>query len=114
MLDLYCGTGGASVGYKRAGFTVTGIDIASRPNYPCEFFRADAIDYVMRYGREFDAIHASPPCQAYSAPTRGTNAWKDNSNHVDLIAATRAALQHVGRPWVIENVPGAPIRKDIK
>lgn len=113
MLDLYCCAGGASVGYSRAGFTVTGVDNVGRPTYPFEFVQADAIEYVVNHGCEYDVIHASPPCQAYSAPTRGTNGWKDTS-HADLIEATRDALRGIDCPSVIENVPGAPIRKDIK
>jgi DNA (cytosine-5)-methyltransferase 1 len=31
----------------------------------------------------------------------------------DLIAATRAALEKVGLPYIIENVPTAPVRPDI-
>jgi DNA (cytosine-5)-methyltransferase 1 len=104
LLDLFCGAGGAGMGYHRAGFDVVGVDNAPQPRYPFEFIQADALEYVRAHGREFDVIHASPPCQAYSAARaiRGRE-------HPDLVAATRVALLEVNRPFVIENVPGAPL-----
>ena len=72
------------MGYHRAGFDVVGVDIAAQPNYPFEFHQADALEYLTQHGQEFDAIHASPPCQAYSTIT------PDQSRHTRLIAATRA------------------------
>nr|DAI69697.1 MAG TPA: Cytosine specific methyltransferase [Caudoviricetes sp.] len=101
LLDLFCCEGGAATGYERAGFDVVGIDIHPQPLYPFEFHQSDAIDYVRAHGHEFDAIHASPPCQAHSTIT------PDKSKHVDLIPATRTALIATGKPYVIENVEGA-------
>lgn len=89
------------MGYSRAGFDVVGVDKEPQPLYPFEFHQADAIEYVREHGREFDFIHASPPCQAHSTIT------PDKSKHIDLIPATRAALVEVGRPYIIENVEGA-------
>lgn len=90
------------MGYHRAGFDVVGVDIEPQPNYPFEFVQADAIEYLMRDGKRFDAIHASPPCQAYS------NAAKImKQKHPELIEATRAAMP--AKPWVIENVEGSPL-----
>jgi hypothetical protein len=104
LLDLFCGAGGAARGYQLAGFHVTGIDINPQPRYAGDvFLQGDALAYVAAHGHEYDAIHASPPCQAYSAKTR------DKTPHPDLVAATRAALVATGRPYVIENVPGAPL-----
>jgi DNA (cytosine-5)-methyltransferase 1 len=108
LLDLFCGAGGAAMGYSRAGFTeIVGVDIEPQPRYPFDFVRGDALEYLAAHGREFDAVHASPPCQAYSAlavlhPGR---TWPD------LIPATRAALELAGMPWVIENVEGAPLMR---
>lgn len=106
LLDLYACEGGAAVGYHRAGFDVTGIDLEPRfaKRYPFEFHAADAIEYVKEHGHEFDAIHASPPCQRYSI----TNAARQ-ADYPDLIAPTRDALNATGKPWVIENVVGAPL-----
>lgn len=102
LLDLFCCQGGASAGYVKAGFDVTGVDIAAQPRYPWRFVQADAVEYVLAHGHEYDAIHASPPCQRYSACQRIRG-----NDHPDLISATRAALEASGRPWVIENVEDA-------
>jgi hypothetical protein len=108
LLDLFCGAGGCAAGYVRAGFDVTGVDVRPQPRYllsgATAFVQADALEYVREHGREFDAIHASPPCQAYSKAT----AWRgDRGRHPDLIAPTRQALLSCGRPHVIENVEQA-------
>ncbi len=103
LLDLYCGAGGAAMGYHRAGFDVLGVDINLQPRYPFEFVQGDALEYLAAHGHEYDAIHASPPCQRYSTMTA------DPDRHPDLIAPTRALLIAAGAPWVIENVPGAPL-----
>ena len=112
LLDLFCGAGGCSVGYARAGFEVVGVDVEPQPNYPYEFIQADALNvgedwWPLAEGqqehREFDAIHASPPCQAYSAVT------PEQSNHPDLVAETRRLLRGTALPYIIENVPGAPL-----
>ena len=104
LLDLFCGAGGAAVGYHRAGFTVVGVDLEPQPNFPFEFIRADAMTYPLD---GFDAIHASPPCKAFSAYRRKGHGVGDG--YPDLIAATRARLEGSGVPWVIENVPGSPL-----
>lgn len=104
LLDAYCCEGGATAGYQAAGFHVTGIDLDARPAYPGDdFIQTDAVTYIREHGHEYDAIHASPPCQAYSlaTPAHRRDEWPD------LIAPTRAALIHAGRPWVLENVEGA-------
>lgn len=104
LLDLFCCAGGASEGYRRAGFDVVGVDIAPQPHYPFEFHQADAMTYSLD---GFDAIHASPPCQAF---TEAGKQWRIAGKvYPDLVAPTRAMLQASGRPWVIENVPGAPL-----
>ncbi|MFJ9324473.1 class I SAM-dependent methyltransferase [Streptomyces globisporus] len=102
VLDLFCCQGGAAMGYHRAGFDVTGIDLAPQPRYPFRFIQADAIDYVREHGAEFDFIQASPPCQRYSRTQK-----IQHRDHPDLIAPTRTALEATGRPWVIENVEEA-------
>jgi DNA (cytosine-5)-methyltransferase 1 len=111
LLDLFCGAGGAAVGYHRAGFDVVGVDIKPQPRYPFEFVQQDALDYLHDglspvLAAHFDVIHASPPCQAYirGGLTKGL--------HPDLLPWTRELLEQVGLPWIIENVPGAPMRAD--
>ena len=104
LLDLFCCEGGAGTGYAQAGFDVVGVDIAPQPRYPFEFHQADAIEYVTQHWREFDAIHASPPCQAYSITKHS-----HGKEHPDLLEPTRAALVATGLPYIIENVVGAPL-----
>jgi DNA (cytosine-5)-methyltransferase 1 len=104
LLDLFSCAGGAGMGYHRAGFEVVGVDIDPQPNYPFEFHQGDALEFVKAHAHEFDAIHASPPCQAYSI-TKHTHA----NVHPMLIEPTRDALIATGKPYVIENVVGAPL-----
>ena len=106
LLDLYCCEGGAAMGYHRAGFDIVGVDTRPQPRYPFEFHQADALEYLATHGHEFDVIHASPPCQAYTALRVS---WNARAGHPDLVAPTREALVATGRPWIMENVPGAPL-----
>jgi DNA (cytosine-5)-methyltransferase 1 len=114
LLDLFCGAGGCSVGYQRAGFDVIGVDVKPQKNYPFDFIQGDALWFLRKFGADhFDAIHASPPCQAYSQAAQSQrNAGKVYP--ADLIAPTRDALKLTALPWVIENVPKAPLRPDYK
>lgn len=105
LLDLFCCQGGAAMGYHRAGFDVMGVDVEPQPRYPFEFVQADALEYLAAHGHEFDAVHASPPCQLYTV----ANNIHGNGDHPDLLPSTRRALIASGLPWVIENVPGAPM-----
>ena len=107
MLDLFCKAGGCGMGYSRAGFDVTGVDIESQKRYPFAFIQGDALEYVAEHGQEYDVIHASPPCQAYSVATKATAGAAEK--HPDLVAPVRELLIATGKPWVIENVPGAPL-----
>lgn len=102
LLDLFCGAGGAAMGYSRAGFYVVGVDHKPQPRYAGdEFIQADAMEFPLE---GYDAIHASPPCQDYT-PLR---ARQNGKRYPDLLAPTRERLLASGLPWVIENVPGAP------
>lgn len=112
LLDLFCGAGGAAVGYARAGFEVVGVDIRPQPRYPFEFIQADALE-ALRWERDewepwgaFDAIHASPPCQRWSSNTATSGRPEE---HPDLISPLRPLLQATGLPYVIENVPRSPL-----
>lgn len=107
LLDLYCGAGGAAMGYHRAGFDVVGVDINPQPRYPFDFYQFDALNALLdRWLLEgFDAIHASPPCQAYSQ--------MHASSGPDMIGPTRRLLEATGLPYVIENVEGAPLHDPI-
>lgn len=103
LLDLFCGAGGAAMGYYRAGFQVVGVDIQPQRHYPFEFHQADALEYLAEHGREFDVIHASPPCQAWSVETP----MRYRNTHPRMIDVTQCALRLAGKPYVIENVPNA-------
>jgi DNA (cytosine-5)-methyltransferase 1 len=109
LLDLFCGAGGAGAGYARAGFEVVGVDLAPQRRYPFEFVQADALAYVAEHGREFDVIHASPPCQEVSSTRHLRDAQGKQGRTINLIPETRAALRATGRIYVIENVPRAPL-----
>ena len=125
LLDLFCGAGGAAMGYHRAGFDVVGVDIAPQPNYPFEFHQLDAM--ALRQdalngcwhespalttlpGRsalclgKFDAVHLSPPCQRFCTMTGDAR-----GNHPDLVEGARNIARESGLPYVIENVPQAPL-----
>lgn len=135
LLDLYSCQGAASEGYRRAGFDVFGVDIDPQPRYPFRFHQGDALSVlrVLNNGGkvgfhatddsphlgpfftkwlwldDFSAIHGSPPCQAF------TNAQKIQGNeHPELIGPTRDLLVETGLPYVIENVPGSPVRADVE
>ena len=104
LLDLFSCAGGAAVGYHRAGFEVVGVDIVPQKHYPFEFHQADALEYAAAHGHEFDFIHASPPCQAFSQSKHA-----HTNSHPDLLVPTRWVLEMIGKPYVIENVEGAPL-----
>lgn len=115
LLDLFAGAGGAAMGYARAGFDVVGVDINPQPNYPFRFWRRDVLELFFWEGGceglSFDAIHASPPCPRYSSMTKVAG---DPTSHPDLIGPTRELLKATGLPYVIENVPGAPLLEPVR
>ena len=102
LLDLFCGAGGAAMGYHRAGFDVVGVDIKPQPHYPFEFIQMDAMKVLTPLPRSagYTAIHASPPCQGYSNLRR-------KIEHPRLIAPVRELLLKSGLPYVIENIEDA-------
>jgi len=106
LLDLFCGAGGASVGYSWAGFDVIGVDNEPHLDYPFQLHVRDAIEALrdVAFVARFDAIHASPPCQRYSTAT-----GENRGRHPDLVGPVRELLDATGLPWVIENVPQAPL-----
>lgn len=121
LLDLFCGAGGASAGYEDAGFDVVGVDIAPQPNYPYSFIQGDALEVLRLLLRGYrvnglhidsiDAIHASPPCQSFTAYRRKGHGVGDN--YPNLIPETRELLIQSEKPYVIENVAGAPLENAV-
>lgn len=111
LLDLFCGAGGAAMGCHRAGFEVVGVDLREEPRYPFEFIRGDWQVVLDKFGDTFDAVHASPPCQGYSAMSTCRPGLADQ--YPRLIEPVRRALQNLGVPHVIENVEGSPLDSPI-
>jgi len=122
LLDLFCGAGGAGSGYRRAGFDILGVDLVDQPRYPFTFIQGDALevmDQLLAGGdaggyrlRDVCAIHASPPCQRWAQATLGQR--RVGKEYPDLITPLRPRLARVAVPWVMENLPGAPLRPDIR
>lgn len=110
ILDLFCCGGGAAEGYRQgfsdAGFEVeiTGIDIEPQPNYPFNFIQSDAIEYLDKYGQKYDFLHASPPCQSHTSLRH-----VHKRSYQCFIVPTRERFRKLGKPYVIENVVGAPL-----
>lgn len=113
-LDLFCGAGGAAMGLHRAGFTeIVGVDCRPQPRYPFTFVRGDALAPPVRL-KDFDFVWASPPCQAFTSMRRVSKAVHGrNPDRPDLLTPFRALADEVRVPLVIENVPGAPLRRDL-
>jgi DNA (cytosine-5)-methyltransferase 1 len=105
LLDAFCCQGGAGEGYARAGFIVEGVDNKPQPKYPYKFHLFDALEFIEQNANRFDAFHASPPCQGW---TKAKSIW--GRVYQDWIEPTRNLLDEIGKPYVIENVPGAPLK----
>lgn len=106
LLDLYCGAGGAAMGYYRAGFEVVGVDILPQPHYPFEFYQADALEYSLK---GFDVVHASPPCQCFTKYKNVHSRRHACESYPNLIPQTRQRLKESDLLYVIENVVGSPL-----
>lgn len=113
ILDLYCGAGGAGMGYAQAGFEVVGVDLNPQPNYPFPILRADVLDLDPRFLRHFHAVHASPPCQFGTVMKHAPNA-KGEAGHLNLIPQTRELILTSGLPYVIENVESPDVRPHLR
>lgn len=109
VLDLFCGAGGASMGYNRAGFDVTGLDVKHGKRYPFTYWRMSIENVTQDTLSQFDLIHASPPCQTFSITKNLRIAQGKSTDKVDWLPYTRQLLQASGKPYIIENVPGAPL-----
>jgi DNA (cytosine-5)-methyltransferase 1 len=104
LLDLFCAAGGGAMGYHLAGFDeIVGVDKDSQEHYPFEFVQSEALSYLAEHAHEFDAVHASPPCQWVSQAVK----IKNRVNITNQIPATRQALLETGLPYIIENIPRA-------
>lgn len=112
-LDLFCCGGGATRGLQQAGFEVTGVDIEDQRKYYIgeHFVQTDVLSLPTEYIQQYDFVWASPPCQKYSNLTKQTKGATDK--HPDLVDSVRQMLLEAGVPFVIENVVGAPVRKDL-
>lgn len=120
VADVFCKAGGASWGYALAlgskyskyEWEIVGVDKFPQKNYPFKFIQQDAIEFLQDNWKKYDFFHTSPPCQKNSVMTKGL--WKDRlDSHPELISPTRDILVSVGKPYVIENVPTAPLRNPV-
>ncbi len=115
LYDVFSGAGGAAMGYHRAGFEIVGVDNKPQKNYPFEFIQMDALKFLQEIidGKRLkpDAIHASPPCQRWGKLNKGTNG--NANSHPNLLQPTRLLLEGLSVPFVIENVPGAPLKNPL-
>ena len=111
LLDLYCCEGGASMGYYKAGFEVTGVDIHPQPNYPFNFILADALTVDLS---GYDCFHASPPCYKNTWSARRWIKGEVAYDKEDRVAETRSLLALTNKPFVIENTPGAEMSNYIR
>lgn len=109
LLDLFCGAGGCAVGYARAGFNVIGVDVVRQAEYPFPIIYADAMTFPLA---GYDAIHASPPCKRWTVARRVNDARYGPREREDLLSPMLDRLERAGVPWIVENVPGAPMPKD--
>lgn len=108
-LDLFCCCGGAAKGISNLGHEVIGVDITNNHQYPFEFIHSDVFNLDIDFIKGFDLVWASPPCQVFTWGTR-----KDRKDKFpDLVDKTRQLLLGVGKPFILENVVGAPLRKDL-
>jgi DNA (cytosine-5)-methyltransferase 1 len=115
LLDTFCGAGGAGAGWASAGFSVTGIDCRDQPNYPFTFIKGDALEYLAdkSFLDQYDIVHASPPCKLHTQLKFLRDAVGYKSSDEDYLPQTRELLEDWGGLYVIENVPGAPMRIDL-
>jgi DNA (cytosine-5)-methyltransferase 1 len=114
ILDLFCGAGGASMGYAQAGFEVIGIDLKKGKRYPFDYIQGNVMTLNPEDLMPFDFIHSSPPCQTYSITRNLRIAQGKQSSKLDLIEPVRELLKRSGKPYVIENVKGAPLINPIQ
>lgn len=109
LLDLFCGAGGAAVGYERAGFQVVGVDIHPQPNYPFRFIQDNALTFPLA---GYAAYHGSPVCKGWSQAITFHPGAREK--HPDFITPTRERFQQTGKPYILENVVGAPLDNPIR
>jgi DNA (cytosine-5)-methyltransferase 1 len=114
LLDLFCCAGGASKGYALAGFEVTGLDVKHGKRYPFTYLRRDFNTVTLAELQEYDVIHASPPCQTHSITKHLREAQGGTTSKLDLLEPVRELLIESGKPYVIENVKGAPLVNPIQ
>ena len=113
ILDLCCGGGGASEGYWMAGHDPRGIDNRKQPHYRFPMLQMDALEALERFGKYADVIHASPPCQTFTIAGNLARAQGKQASTVDLLTPVREALIASEKPYIIENVPRAPMLNPI-
>lgn len=118
MLDLGSGAGVGADGYVRAGWRIRCVDNNPRALEWCpwETVEADMLEVLAdeSYVRQHQAIHASPPCQRFTAArelARAQGKGDSEKAGVDLLTPVLEILatKYEDVPWVVENVPRSPL-----
>lgn len=115
LLDACSCAGLGADGYAAAGWRVVCLDIDAKAlrHNPHETVRGDVLTLLADEGfmAQFDAVHASFPCQLFSATRKLAEAQgKGQGRAVDLLTPGLDLLRRWGGPYIVENVERSPLR----
>lgn len=115
MLDVCSCSGLGADGYTAAGWEVVCLDndpkaLAHNPHHTVA---GDALTLLADRGfmRQFAGVHASFPCQLFSATRQLAIAQgKGTGRAVDLLTPGMPLMHRLDVPWIVENVNRSPVR----